>query len=196
MVYGHFPGEYWRDAYNISRGARVITTCELPAAALLRKYCVSGTHTDCYTTEISGAVSQAEYVEAFYTTWVFKLERWLLAQFVSRPSTDSQAKALASGTLSSFAAWTVEDRLTDQLLLCDFQGRTRSWLMSVVATNDATTSTRLYFGSAVVPVTHPKSGQKAMGFVFRALLGFHKLYSRVLLRAAVARLHRDRPARS
>jgi hypothetical protein len=33
-----------------------------------------------------------------------------------------------------------------------------------------------------------------MGFAFRALLGFHKLYSRVLLRAAVARLARSAPA--
>jgi len=29
-----------------------------------------------------------------------------------------------------------------------------------------------------------------MGFVFTALLGFHKLYSRLLLRSARARLHR------
>jgi hypothetical protein len=29
-----------------------------------------------------------------------------------------------------------------------------------------------------------------MGFVFRALLGFHKIYSRVLLRAALSRLSR------
>ena len=50
------------------------------------------------------------------------------------------------------------------------------------------TATRLYFGSAVVPVVHEASGQRRMGFGFRALLGFHKLYSRILLRSAVANL--------
>jgi hypothetical protein len=49
-------------------------------------------------------------------------------------------------------------------------------------------STLLYFGSAVVPVRDMVSGQPRLGFLFKALLGFHKLYSRVLLRAARSRL--------
>ena len=48
--------------------------------------------------------------------------------------------------------------------------------------------TRLYFGSAVVPVVSRQSAKAEMGFAFRALLGFHKLYSRALLGAASARL--------
>jgi hypothetical protein len=99
---------------------------------------------------------------------------------------------MASGQADAFAAWSVEDRTGDQLLMCDFQRRTRSWLMSVPAPGDAATGTRLYFGSAVVPVTHRQSGPSAMDFVFRALLGFHKLYSRILLGAAVSRLRRAR----
>jgi hypothetical protein len=160
----------------------------------LRKYHGTGAYTDCYATEIGRAVSQAEYIEAFYSTWVFKLERLLLAWFVSKPSTDLQASALASGELNSFAAWTVEGRTVDQLLLCDFQERTRSWLMSTAVPSGAAMNTRLYFGSAVVPVVHSRSGRKSMGLAFRALLGFHKLYSRVLLRAARSRLLRNRPA--
>jgi uncharacterized RDD family membrane protein YckC len=39
------------------------------------------------------------------------------------------------------------------------------------------------------------SGDVRFGFAFRALLGFHKLYSRVLLRAACSRLARSRQAR-
>jgi hypothetical protein len=170
----------------------VIETCELPNAALLSSYSESGAYTDCYFTQIAGSVSQAEYVEAFYTTWVFKLERLLLAWFVSKPSTDMQARALASGESDMFAAWRVEGRTVDELLLCDFQGRTRSWLKSAAMPNADPTSTRLYFGSAVVPVNDAKSGRKAMGWAFRALLRFHKIYSRVLLRAAVARLLRSR----
>lgn len=54
---------------------------------------------------------------------------------------------------------------------------------------DAAT-TRLYFGSAVVPVLHKPSGKARMGLGFKALLGFHKLYSLALLSAASARLAR------
>lgn len=169
-----------------------IRTCELPNAALLRKYRDTGAYTDCFAVEIRGSVSQAEYVEAFYTTWVFKLERMLLAWFVSKPSADAQAEALAAGESDSFAAWSVEGRSADQLLMCDFQGRTRSWLMSVADPGGAAKGTRLYFGSAVVPLDTLQSGRKSMGFGFGALLGFHKVYSRVLLRAARSRLLRAR----
>lgn len=172
---------------------RIVTTA-LPDVALLCRYREAGAYTDCYAIDVAGPVSQADYVEAFYTTWVFKLERRLLAWFVSKPSTDPQARALADGQTQAFAAWHVEDRTGNQLLMCDFQSRTRSWLMSVSLPFDATTVTRLHFGSAVVPATDPRSGRKAMGFVFRALLGFHKVYSRILLRAAVSRLRRVRAA--
>ncbi|MCI4568474.1 hypothetical protein [Lysobacter sp. CFH 32150] len=171
-----------------------IQPCELPEGALLHKYRDSGAYTDCYVTEVAWPVSQAEYVEAFYTTTVFKLERQLLTWFASRPSTDIEAGQLAAGALSSFAAWSVEGQTSHQLLLCDFAGRTRSWLMAVpVEDADPCDRTRLYFGSAVVPMTSAGSGKKTLGFAFRSLLGFHKLYSRVLLHAAKARLARQRP---
>jgi hypothetical protein len=135
-------------------------------------------------------VTHAEYVATFYTTPVFKLERLLLAWLVARPSTDAQVQGLASGTLDTFAAWNVEARADDQMLLCDFRGRTRSWLMIDEIQVNGAPGTRLYFGSAVVPVTDRQSGQARLGFSFRALLGFHKLYSRVLLQAASRRLMR------
>jgi hypothetical protein len=53
-------------------------------------------------------------------------------------------------------------------------------------------ATRLYFGSAVVPAVDKATGRLRMGFAFRALLGFHRIYSRVLLRAARSRLERAR----
>ena len=170
-----------------------IQTCALPADALLRRYLGTGAYADCYVTELARPVSQPEFVEAFYTTALFKVERLLLSWFVARPSTDSQAAQLASGHLGSFAAWSVEAREPDQLLLCDFQGRTRSWLMSAPLSNangPNGQATRLYFGSAVVPIVDRRSGTSQMGLAFRALLGFHKVYSRMLLRAAVARLGR------
>jgi len=166
----------------------VIRSCPLPPDALLNRYLASGAYADCYVTEVGHRVSHAEFVEAFYTTAVFKLERLILRVFVSRPSTDAQAGQLARGEVSSFAAWSVEGRAPNQLLLCDLSGRTRSWLMVAVSENPDFIGTWLYFGSAVVPVRSLKTGQATLGLVFSALLGFHKLYSRVLLLAAGHRL--------
>jgi len=165
-----------------------IKACDLPENALLRRYLEQGAYADCYVTEFGRPVHHAEYVEAFYTTAVFRLERLLLSWLTARPSTDAQARELASGQLASFAAWNVEEQEPNQVLLTDFQGRTRSWLMSVPAPNSQ--STKLFFGSAVVPIIDSHSGQRRMSFAFRALLGFHKLYSRVLLHAAAGRLGR------
>ena len=68
--------------------------------------------------------------------------------------------------------------------------------MSAPGAPGSATGTLLYFGSAVVPLSkRGGTGRPRMGFAFRALLGFHKAYSRVLLRAAVARLARAEAAR-
>jgi hypothetical protein len=155
----------------------------LPARSFLQGYARVGAFTDCYTEQLAFAVTQAAYVEAFYTTWLFKLERLLLRWFVARPSTDTQARELATGARDDFAAWDMERRDDEQLLMCDLAGRTRSWLM----TEPTGAGTRLYFGSAVVPNVGT-DGKPRMGGAFRLLLGFHKLYSRLLLRAAARRL--------
>ena len=164
----------------------MIARQDLPPDALLRKDRDGGAYTDCYATWITAPVSHAAYVEAFYTTWVFKLERLLLKWLVAKPSTDDEARRLSRGELDAFAAWTVEARAPDQILLADFMGRTKSWLM-VESLGEA--RTRLYFGSAVVKV-RDRSGQPTLGFSFGALMGFHKLYSRVLLSAARSRVTR------
>jgi len=168
----------------------MVDACPLPAEALLNRYRGGGAFADCYVTEIPRAVSHAEFVEAFYITALFKLERLLLRLFLSRASTDGQAAGLARGELDAFAAWAVEGRAPDQLLLADVGGGTRSWLM--VATSPGVAGTRLYFGSAVVPRRSARFGRDGLGPLFSALLGFHKLYSRLLLRAARSRLARRR----
>lgn len=161
-----------------------ITACELPEDALLARYRANGAYTDCYSTSVPNRVAHARYVEAFYTTPLFKVERLLLKWFAGRPSTDAEAQRLAAGEIATFAAWSVEARQDDQLLLCDVTGRTRSWLMSTPDPTAPTPTTTLYFGSAVVP----QKPHGPMGAGFRALLGFHHLYSRALLRSAVMRL--------
>ncbi len=164
----------------MATNGRAVTPYELPATALLRRYVQNGTYTDCYMTEITRPVTHAEYVEAFYTTAIFRMERIILKVLLSMPSSDADVRRLAQNQADSFAAWSVEERAHDQLLLCDFQGRTRSWLM----TQPIESGTRLYFGSAVVPLRAP----------YGALLGFHKLYSRMLLSGARSRLARVSPS--
>lgn len=166
-----------------------IQPCPLPPQSLLSKYAGAGAYTDCYSAEVARPVSHAEFVEVFYTGALFRIERLLLGVVFSRPSTDAHARQLAVGERSTFAAWRVEDRAADQLLLCDVAGRTRSWLM--VASASTPHGTRLYFGSAVVPIVSRSTGKPGMGFPFKALLGFHKLYSRALLRSARSRLAGD-----
>ena len=167
-----------------------IKPCSLPAAALLARYVGDRAYTDCYRVEIPGTVTQVEFVVAFYTTWVFKLERAILQWAVSRASTDLDARQLAEGEIDRFSAWSVEDRNQNQLLMCDFQGRTRSWLMTLPAGDQDTAATGLYFGSAVVAQRDP-NGVAKTGLLFRALLGFHKVYSKILLHAAKTRLLRQ-----
>ena len=161
---------------------------ELPQEALLNKYKREGAYTDCYFMDVQRLIPHAEYVEAFYTTAVFKVERLILSLLVSKPSSDLQAKQLASGEVTNFAAWSVEGRTGNQLLLCDFLGQTRSWLMSVTTEGHSSATTRLYFGSAVVPKNKSASGRVSYGFAFHALSGFHRLYSRMLMRAALSQL--------
>ena len=158
----------------------MIEKCTLPEDALLQEYVRNGSYTDCFTASIPKQTSLAVYVASFYTTWLFKLERLILRWAVSRPSTDEQAVLLADGDIDKFAAWAVESRSENQLLMCDFQGRTRSWFMVA--------DRRLYFGSAVVPVRDPDTGEKSLGSTLSVLLGFHRLYSRALLYCAVRRL--------
>ena len=160
----------------------------LPADALLADYVRDGHYTDCYSTEVSKTVSHAEYVEAFYTTCLFKVERKILRWLVGKPSTDQQARQLAAGELDSFAAWHVEKRSENQILMCDFRHRTRSWLMVSSGTGSDGAGTRLYFGSAVVPFHKSRSGTSSLGMSFKLLAGFHKAYSVALLFSAKLRI--------
>lgn len=129
--------------------------------------------------DVAGPVSQARFVEAFYTSPLFRLERLVLALLVAKPSTNAEAGRLARGETDRFAAWTVETRTPDELLMCDDQGLTRSWLMS----RQDGGATRLHFGTVVTP-----GRREGARRVFSALTGAHRIYARALLRAAVARL--------
>lgn len=155
----------------------------LPDGALLAPYSeISGGFTDCYVTEIVAPVTLAEFVTAFYTTPLFRLERIILAVAVRSPSTDVGAADIGTGKTDKFAAWTTEARCADQLLMCPIGSRTRSWFM--VSPQGA--GTRVYFGSAVVP--DPKADEPTLGRGFNVLHGAHVFYSKALLASARRRL--------
>jgi hypothetical protein len=170
-----------------------IEKCPVPANTTLEKYATEGAYIDCYRTNVSGRVSFREYISAFYTTPLFRLERFILRLVVSKPSTDIQVRQLAEGDIQRFAAWRVEDRSENELLMCDFIGRTRSWLMAAPVSTMDDIRTKLYFGSAIVPKRNPKTGTLSLGSGYQALIGFHQIYSVLLLYSAKLRIqHRIR----
>ena len=156
-----------------------VTEAALPPGALLGRYQAANSYTDCFVATVPGCIAQAAFIEAFYTTTLFKLERLALAVLLRRPSSDPEVRRLATGQASGFAAWTVEAREAEQILLCDFMGASRSWLEDSVAG-----ATTLYFGTALLP----PPGRDRLGAGFRALIPFHRPYARALLRSAVRRL--------
>lgn len=160
------------------------TDTPLPPASLLGRLAEQrGAYADAYTLRFPRPVPLAEFVEAFYTTRLFKVERALLALF-GKPSSDAMARAVARGEGERMAAWTVEAREGDELLMHEDSGATRSWFKVETAAGQTT----LWFGSAVVPRRRGPGGEPRFGAVFHALLGFHRWYSRALLAAAARRL--------
>jgi hypothetical protein len=150
-----------------------------------------GTYGDCFAVTVDRVVTLADFVFAFYTTPVFRVERLILAGLLGAPSSDSAARALADGSAASFAVWYVGERTETQLLMCDRYERTRSWFR-VVPLNDG--RTLLHFGSAVAAARDSQTGAPALGLGFPLLLRFHVLYSQSLLHAAMVRLKKTRVA--
>lgn len=180
------PSKACRNMSTNNKPSRV-SACPLPANALLARYVERGAFTDCFKTTIDREIDFPSYVVAFYTTLLFRAERFILKWLVKRPSSDEDVRKLAAGEATEFAAWTVEARSENQLLLCDMHGRTRSWLMAV-PDNDQSGHTVLYFGSAVVPRRTANTGEPKMGGGFAVLKGFHLWYSKALLAGARSRL--------
>ena len=161
----------------------------IPDRALHAHYADEGAYVDCYVADIDRTVTFEQFVAAFYTTWLFKLERWILARTVNKLSSDEAAHEIARGRGGHFAAWSEEARAADQLLMRDFLGVTRSWFMTAPQEH----GTCLYFGSVVTARRNPRTGCLELGRGYRMLLGFHKVYSRAFLSAARAKLRRQLP---
>ena len=155
-----------------------VNKAPLPDGALLLEFVDLGEYTDCIVD-----VTFSEYVESFYTTSLFKAERLVLKWLISLPSTDEEARQVSRNEIHAFAAWKEHSRSVNQLVMMDFRQQTCSWFM--LAPQES--GNRLYFGSAVMRNQETSSGRK-MKWTYRCLLGFHRLYSRALLQAAVRQL--------
>lgn len=166
-----------------------IVHAELPTQALLLAHTAPADYRDCFAVDIPVQVDLPTLVSAFYTTWLFKLERTLLG-LAGHPSSDEQAHALAQAQTEAFAFWQLTAREHDQLLLWDRSGATCSWLMAAPQPG----GTRLYFGSGVRARASQADGSSKMPPGYRALLGVHVFYSRALLTAAARKLLRQAQA--
>lgn len=159
----------------------------VPPDSLLARFARDrGAYADAVALRLPRAVSLAGFVEAFYTTRLFKAERALLA-LLGKRSSDAMARSVARGEGERLAVWTVEARTAHELLMHEDSGLTRSWFQ---AEAQADGSTVLWFGSALVPRRRGPGGEPRFGGLFHALLGGHRAYSRALLAAAARRLTR------
>lgn len=163
-----------------------VFTTELPKSALSSSYKAQGAFVDCYYLDILQDISLDKYIQAFYTTPLFKLERSLLSLATFKRANDDGAVELSLGKSEHYSIWTVEGRESNQIMLRDFSGNTRSWLMVEDKKNEI--GTRLYFGSVVVPKDRKNNGQASFGKLFHFLGSFHKIYSKALLSAAYRKL--------
>ncbi|MDF1728342.1 MAG: hypothetical protein P1U53_11400 [Sulfitobacter sp.] len=161
----------------------IARACAVPRDSLLAPYAArADTYTDCFEVMHPLGADLPQFIEAFYTTPLFRLERFILQVGLRRRITDAAVRALAREETETFAAWRVEARAAGQLLLCDLSGGTRSWLAAAPKEGGAT---RLLFGSAVLP----REGRKLAKPV-TMIIPAHRLYSKLLLRAAERRMRR------
>jgi hypothetical protein len=144
-----------------------------------------GLQGDCFAVVVDAPITLSDFVFAFYTSPVFRVERGILRLLAGAPSTDAGARGVAEGSATTFAIWRVGERTATQLLMCDRFEKTRSWFQVAPMEGGGTL---LRFGSAVAGSRNRETGALLMGRWFRWLIGFHVLYSRILLGAACRRV--------
>ncbi|NRB30287.1 MAG: hypothetical protein HRU27_06805 [Rhizobiaceae bacterium] len=152
-----------------------------PEGAFISQYSTTlGGYSDCYYIDIQKDVALSDYILAFFSTPIFRMERLILNLVPSGRSNEQCVLDLAAGTGDKIAGWKTEKRDDSQLLLAVGDGPIRTWLM-VQGSPYSETTTRLYFGSAVLPTGMTKEGHPKLAIVFRLFAGLHIFYSRLLL---------------
>jgi len=125
----------------------MIQQIDIPADTLIAEHRtrIDG-FADSFMTRVPQDVSLATYVEAFYTTPVFRTERMILG-LAGHKSSDQQARNVAQGEADRFAIWGNPIRRDGELLMQEASGATSSWFM----TRKDGEGTELYFGTTVRP---------------------------------------------
>ena len=156
----------------------------LPAGTFIAEQAeLPGYYTDCYGIELGHAITLPEFINAFYTTPLFRLERLILALTPKGRMKDADVTTLSSGESDRMSIWKVKRRRDCEILLS--AGRTKSWLMVVPSQG----GTQLFFGSVVVPEPAKiEGGALRLGPVFDSLMSAHRVYSQLLLGSAAQRL--------
>ncbi len=166
------------DVMSVSSGS-------VPEGAFISQYSTThGGYSDCYYVDIQKDVALSDYILAFFNTPIFRMERLILNLVPSGRSNEQCVLGLASGTGDKMACWKTEKRDENQLLLAVGDGPIRTWLMVQGKQSSETTptkTTRLYFGSAVLPTSMTKDGHPKLAIVFKLFSGLHIFYSRLLL---------------
>lgn len=165
----------------------------VPDDALLATHALigPGAYTDTVSVEIEGTVSLPDFIEAFYSSRAIQPELFMIGVLFRKPTSRQQVSDLAHGRIDALAAWRVGERRADQILMREIlSDKTRLYLMVRPSADGGTTE--LLFGTAVLPVGVQADGSPRMSVLFTALLGFHELYARILLRSAKARLRSRR----
>ena len=160
---------------------RVVARTPPETSLMARLAARPGVYSDAFCVDLPEAVGLPAFIAAFYGTRLFSAERAIL-RLAGMPGTRADLAALAAGDAATFAAWTVEERREDEILLADFADATKSWLH--VAPHDR--GTILWFGSAILP---PDAAAR-IGPAARLSIGPHRFYSRRLLSAAARDLRR------
>ncbi len=157
-----------------------------PQSAFARYLEVPGAYADCYAIKVKGAAKLEGYTNAFFSTWLFRLELLVLRLFGSSNVTEQDRENLARGASDQFGLWRVETRDQDEMVLSVGDGPIRTWLR-VQPDRDDPSATLLVFGSAVLPRHQNRDGTQRLDRITQALTPIHQAYSILLLRAAAQR---------
>lgn len=167
-----------------------VSAPELPPESLLARLRGPECYRDAFRASLPGEVSLGELVTAFFSSRVFLTERMAL-HLIGRGAGQAEIAALAAGETQRFAAWEMEAREENQLLMHDFLDQTCCWLA---------VSTRGPDGALCGPLPVPEVGRTFIWFgtgvrevggpIMRHLQGAHRFYARQLLAGAARGLAR------
>lgn len=163
-----------------------VSRTRVPKNTLLKTYeAMEGSEADCFQVDVEGRPDIQRFIRIFFDTWVFRLERRVLSLMGVDYATTDDVIALAKGRQSSLAAWTTLERNANEIILAFDKPTGRTWLQ-VSTSDEGAETTRLSFGSALLPKRHSSKSKPAIGKLLKASLPIHRLYARILLAAAAA----------